>query len=158
MTSLDLTALQAADTAVPAATKRSNKVAESPFPGWLQETYDNGNAKMVAVSASQVGEIRYAIRTAAKIRNLGARIVLRDKDGKPLEWFSGDGEAYVAREQSDGTLREVPQNTGVQVIFAGQKKRARKTKAEKLAEGEGGSADVDPDDVDDADDADEGDE
>jgi hypothetical protein len=146
MTSLDLSALTATDTAVPAATKRSNKVADSPFPGWVRETYENKTAKMVPVQASQVGEVRYAIRAAAKIEGLGSRIVLRDKDDKPLEWFSGDGEAYVAREKQDGTLQEVPQNTGVKVIFAGQEKRARKSKAEKLAEGEGGTADAEYED------------
>jgi hypothetical protein len=129
MTSLDLTALSATDAEAPAVTKRSSKVADSPFPGWVRETYESGNAKAVTVRADQVGEVRYAIRAAAKIEALGSRIVLRDKDGKALDWFSGDGEAYVIRETPDGA-KEVPSNTNVTVIFRGQEKRQRRTKDE----------------------------
>lgn len=130
MTSLDLNALSAEDTEAPAATKRSNKVAESPFPGWVRETFDNGMAKAITVPAAQVGEVRYAIRTAGKLTGLGTRIVMTDRDGKPLDWYSGEGQAYVVRVQPDGTPREVPQNTNVRVTFKGQEKRQRKLKGD----------------------------
>lgn len=146
MTSLDLTALSATDAEAPAVTKRSSKVADSPFPGWVRETYESGKAKAVTVRADQVGEVRYAIRAAAKLEGLGSRIVLRDKDGKPLDWFSGDGQAYVIRETDSGP-REVPSNTNVTVVFRGQQKRARRTAdeiaaADTSAEGDTEDADV----------------
>lgn len=128
---LDLNALSATDTEAPAVTKRSNKVANSPFPGWIRETYQSNKAKAVTVPANVVGEVRYAVRAAAKLEGLGSRIVLRDKDGKPLDWFSGDGQAYVIRETPDGP-KEVPGNTNVTVIFRGQEKRQRRT-ADEIA-------------------------
>jgi len=139
--SLDLSNLTATDTEAPAVTKRSSKVADSPFPGWIRETYDSGNAKAVTVPAAQVGEVRYAIRAAAKLEGLGSRIVLRDKDGKPLDWFSGEGQAYVIRETDSGP-REVPGNTNVTVVFRGQDKRVRRT-ADEIAAAEAGDEDAD---------------
>jgi hypothetical protein len=138
---LDFANLTATDTAAPAATRRSNRVEGTPLPGWIEETYQSGEwvgtddnpvyragkGKAVTVRADQVASLRSAIRAAGKVVGLGTRIAMSDKDGKPLDWFSGDKKAFVIRKGEDGTEVKVPDNTNVTVTFSGKPMRQRRT-------------------------------
>jgi hypothetical protein len=56
---------------------------------------------------------------------------MADKDGNPLDWFSGDGKAFVIRKGKDGAAdTKVPDNTNVTVTFSGKPMRARRSAEE----------------------------
>lgn len=66
---------------------------ETPFDGWLRESYESGKGKAVTVPADKVKEVTGAIRAAAARQGLGAQV-------KPVEQANGNVKVYfLGREK-----------------------------------------------------------
>lgn len=79
--------------------EHAKAVDSTPFPSWVQETYETDTAKAVTVPTEQVKATKALVRQAAARHALGARI----------------------RERDNG-------NGTVTVTFKGATKRARKSR------------------------------
>lgn len=66
---------------------------ETPFDGWLRESYESGKGKAVTVPSDKVKEVTSAIRAAAARQNLGVQV-------KPVEQGNGNVKVYfLGREK-----------------------------------------------------------
>lgn len=154
MAGLDFSNLTATDTDAIPATRRSDTLKDTPFPGWIADSYERKVGKSVTVPADHVGQVRGLIRKAAASAGLGVRIALSEaKTGNPLDWYSKNREAFVVRPAEGDEVTKVPGNLNVAVKFQAQDKR-KYEKRQVVVESE----EYEGDDYDESDEYDEGDE
>lgn len=124
MAGIDFANLTATDTDTLPATRRSDTLAQTPFPGWIAESYERKIGKRVVVPANAVGQVKGLIRKAAANVGLGVRITLEEANsGNPLDWYSKNREAFVVRPAEGDEVVKVPGNLNVAVKFQAQDKR-----------------------------------
>lgn len=109
---LDFSSLTAEAAPMPKR-NRTAAVENTPFPGWLRDSREDGHARRVTVPAANVGQVVSMVRSAANLLGIGSRVVITDSKGNVVK---------TAKE-----AEALPGN--VTVTFAGKQRKApRKAK------------------------------